>query len=237
MRYGPTIAEALGDSPVGRNKTMACPACGKHTLSAVRTDTGAVLWHCWRIDCGEKGIHCDVSMFTRDVPQAPPAPVYTGAPDHEAYNTDYSFAVLRSFHGDAIGEQTRIDLGHGKKRVRTYPLGPGPMYDYHPACTDPDRLWIVEDSRSARRLAEEGEDAVAILGTDPSRELFKTIMEHIELTGRSRVIVALDPDAPHMALRLRDRIGQRAYCLMIPLDIKDMPPEMLERYINFTKAL
>lgn len=240
MRYGPLILEGLKGATTGRNVTMDCPACGKHTLSAVRTDTGAVLWHCWRGDCGEKGIHCDLSMFNRVDPAPYLGPAYTGAPDNEVYNPDYAFTVLRNFHGDAIGEQTRIDLDNGKKRVRTYPLGPGPMYDYHAGDFDSSTghsLWLVEDSRSARRLAEEGQDAVAILGTNPSEDLYKTLMEHIELSGRSRVIVALDPDAPHMALRLRDRIGRRAYCLMIPVDIKDMPPDMLERYINFTKAL
>ena len=140
----------------------------------------------------------------------------------------------RSFDGRKLGAITRQNNTIGKV-VRTWRELPGPFYSFYRGqdAGRTESLWVVEDCLSAIRLAESGQDAVALLGTHLNPEISRPL-SHV--LGFPRILVALDPGAEIAGRKatkyLRLIAGFNAGQVLLPEDIHRMAPAQFEMLVD-----
>jgi hypothetical protein len=137
--------------------------------------------------------------------------------------------IVHNMRGERMGHITRDE----DKRIRVWRESEGPFYavfwpknDRGPTQPYKGAYMIVEDALSAALMAEEGVRAIALLGTNLSREAAQEIA--VRLPDEPRIAVAMDPDEAGVTAtsaivnRLR-ALGVPAVSWVLPSDVKNLP--------------
>jgi hypothetical protein len=141
---------------------------------------------------------------------------------------------VRDYDWSARGHISRTYPG---KIVRTWREREGPWTAYVGLEHLPV-VWVVEDMTSAARVALEGGNAIALLGTNFSVEAQTELGRYLARFRENdrRVIVALDPDAAKTGAKLARDLTFRLGCATIfqPLrcDPKDLGIGELQRLVR-----
>lgn len=246
-----SVSEQFPDNcPDGVNIAITCPKCFELSASGLRQGN-VILWNCKRASCGAKGYELNGIPVTADSPMqgSPGRPlrpefVPNPVPDYFKSN-DITITPLDSFDFERLGHQTRTPGKH----VRNWMLVDRTPYSYLPPVDGLEfgfPLWLVEDIRSAETLAQHGQPAVALLGTQiKDRFIEEELFPFITRQRTPKILVALDPDATILAMKqaamLQRAIAHKTltepflecrvqYC-PIPVDIKDMSRAYLDKLI------
>ncbi|MGE3384917.1 MAG: toprim domain-containing protein [Pyrinomonadaceae bacterium] len=225
-------------------RMLLCPLCGggrsKEAKLSVTGDRDGYVWYCFRASCGFKGKagkHVEPVKRTFE-PRVFEQPT-RWADDWEARNlhnmahcrmaieggmrvleAEPSTAVwvCRHLNGSICGVTTRT----ADKKIRTYRLTEN---FYHSIGGKEKGLWIVEDPKSAAKLACYTKvTVVVLLGTHMGGETEDDIVRWAR-TYKNPIYVALDPGAEAEAAKIVQRLVNRgAEVSFVPLqkDIKDL---------------
>lgn len=221
---------------------------------------GGVWYKCHRDKCGLAGFKPDPDQSAPAMPVPFPARPYPfnralPSPDHwvwdrlavpfggrtaeraarlglftRADDTNELVWEVRDYDWSARGHISRV---YPDKIVRTWKELEGPWTGYVALVRSPV-VWVVEDMMSAARVAIEGGNAIALLGTHFSVEAQKELGGYLARfpEGDRKIIVALDPDAAETGARMtRDltfRLGYATIFQPLKSDPKDMDPGELQ---------
>ena len=251
---------------------LICPRCrggrtGEGSLSLTR-DTGGVWYKCHRASCGLAGFKPDLDQSAPAMPVPFVGRPYLfnralPGPEHWVWDR-LAVPVERRGAGLAsrLGLFTRADdsnelvwevrdydwvtRGHISrtypgKIVRTWKDREGPWTGYVGLDRVPV-IWVVEDLMSASRIALEGGNALALLGTHFSVDAQNELEDYLSRFPHchTKIVVALDPDAAEVGARLtRDltfRLGRATIFQPLSADPKDMDPGELKCLVDLHQS-
>lgn len=219
--------------PVGGSEQVYCPFCDNGpgwapSLSITRTDTG-ILYNCFRAVCSGRGfigsIPGEFLKAKEKNKEFHPKPFtrQTVAIDKEFYEKYLErYGIRRSewnFNGalrikDRAGILLPLYASNGYTFGHTTKYFDGGMKAIHYLTTDTSKISfaqpmkdsttiiLVEDVLSAIRCQRFAQSA-ALLGTNLTVEMVRDITK----LGYKDIIVALDPDAPSKAEKMRQEFG------------------------------
>lgn len=245
----------------GQSVRLVCPFCGgggtnEKCLSLTHTDDGALLFHCYRANCGASGR----LGGSRRLVHTRPKPA---KPSRVKENIEHRMECLY-FHGRAWGmtaaqlhalgamydpetDRLALPIWSPQKILRGRVLRVWPdskvlpktltwLYEDVPVTSWFGENWsgvvVVEDIPSAMRIARMGYRAVALNGTHMTDDA----VEELDRNADS-VLWALDPDATSKAsawcMRTRMYFNNSAV-MMIDKDFKDMTDAEVSGWLSDT---
>lgn len=155
-----------------------------------------------------------------------------------ADDSDEVVWTARAFDWSARGHMSRR---YRDKFIRTWRTAPGAWYGYFADRRTP-WLWVVEDPVSAARIQLAGGSALCLFGTTLGTDLRMELRTYLDgqwqaARVKTRVLVALDPDASRLgadlAHLLTARTGYGTIHVPIVKDIKDHEPNELLNLMEF----
>ena len=243
--------------PEGTSTRIVCPACGGGTseeksLSVTHVD-GAILWQCFRANCGEAGgsgnttpsVSAEVKPIVRWEGKTHPVPEQVALRiehlwglrdvDDWYWTTDMGGRVAMSVRDPMNkhrGWVLRAISSGARTKALTY-IETGESLSWYR--TNPFApTVVVEDIPSAIR-ASKYVNAVALLGTALSLEKAIEIATH----APKPVLIALDQDAVAQSFKLQKKYGllwDSPEILSLQMDIKNMTDNELKEKLQWKQS-
>lgn len=232
-----------------------CPVCGGKNTFSVSSDTGNILWFCYRASCGARGKHHTGRSATdirRSLRQQQEDRLEFDLPNHftNALSNEQAVTYLRNNNCiDAIAKR-RADIRYDPRlnRVvfvcklnsnivgatgRALTAGTKPKwyrYDSNQVpfiCGSGSTAVLVEDAASACAVSELA-TGVALMGTNLSDSLLTFLRDY------ARVLVCLDPDALRKALDISRTLAYltSTTVVRIPDDLKYYSSEQIAEILR-----